>query len=78
MSNKDLLVQREIMLGENVCVKIKNIYFKELPWANCYKDVAHKFSMLKSVACKFYPEKNKIDILLEICKYNEQDIIDAL
>lgn len=61
-----------------MCEKLKNIYFNDIHWSDCYKNVAVKFTELKEKARKFYVEKQEIEILKELCKYNEQDLIDMM
>ena len=67
----------EITLGENICIKLKEIYFKDIPWVECYREVAKKLSELKVIGKKFYVDKNIIEVLTELNKYSHQDIIDA-
>lgn len=38
-----------IELGARVCENIKRVLYPETPWAECYKDVAAKFSKLKEI-----------------------------
>jgi len=33
----------EIVLGEALCIKIKNIYFDDKKWVDCHNEVAAKF-----------------------------------
>lgn len=53
---------------------IKIIYFNEVPWDKCYKDVAKLFTELKINAQKFYVDKNRMEILKELSKYSQEDI----
>lgn len=65
------------MLGERVCEKLKDIYFKDILWIDCHKDVAFKFTHLKRIAKHFYVDKSLTDVLKELIKYSDQDIKDA-
>jgi len=67
----------EIMLGVPICIKLRDIYFRDVPWADCYKQVSERFSALKSVALKFYADKTGIEVLKELILYNHQDIMDV-
>jgi hypothetical protein len=60
-----------------VCEKLKVIYFKDLPWVDCYKSIAQRFTELKSIARKFYMDKNEFEILQELSKYTERGISEA-
>jgi hypothetical protein len=60
-----------------VCEKLKVIYFKDLPWVDCYKTIAQRFTELKKIARKFYYDKNEIEILKELNKYTHNAIKDA-
>jgi hypothetical protein len=68
---------QEIVLGERVCEKLKDIYFKDIPWVECHKQVADKLTHLKRIAKRFYVDKDRVEILKELVKYSEQDIVDA-
>ena len=67
----------EITLGESVCVKLKDIYFKEIAWVDCYRDVAKKLSEMKAIGKEFYVDKNCTEVLSELIRYSHQDIVDA-
>lgn len=66
----------EITLGEPICIKIKEIFYPNIPWPDCYRKVADKFTELKHIARKFYAGKDIIEILQELNKYNQEDIAD--
>ena len=67
----------EITLGETVCRKLKDIYFSEMPWISCYRDVAIKLTELKRLAKAFYADKNDLEVLKEFIKYNNMDILEV-
>lgn len=67
----------EIILGTPICEKLKVIYFSDIPWVNCYRDVAAKFIALKAIARRFYVDKTNVEVLNELIKYSDQDIYDA-
>jgi hypothetical protein len=66
----------EIVLGEGICEKIKNIYHANEPWPDCHQLIADKFSSLKVIVRPFYPT-SELDMLKELSKYTENDIIDC-
>lgn len=70
-------IREEIELGARICSRLKNIYFKDTAWINCYKLIASKFTFLKNKARKFYPDKTSIEIIQELLKYKDQDLMDA-
>lgn len=68
---------QEITLGIPVCVKLKAIYFRDAPWAECYRDVAAKLSQLKAILKQFYGEKTTVEVMKELLMYNDQGIMEA-
>lgn len=64
----------EITLGQAICEKLRAIYFSNISWPDCYKDVASKFTELKQRMRKFYTDKHDLDILKELIKYDTMDI----
>lgn len=66
-----------ITLSELPVEKIKTIYFPDQPWADCYKEVAQKFTALKQIMRKFYTDKEEIEMLRELATYSKEDIQDA-
>ena len=73
----DANLNQEIILGANVCERLKNIYFKEMNWIDCYRNIAVKFSFLKSISKRFDIDKSNLQVLNELIKYSNQDILDA-
>jgi hypothetical protein len=67
----------EITLGEDICRKLKGLYFADIPWIDCHQDVAKKFSALKVVARRFYVGLTETQMLEELARYQNQDIADA-
>jgi hypothetical protein len=77
----------EITLGEQICIKIKNIYYRDICWSKCYRDVSNKFDQLKRVARKFYSvehktarfyaNKEELEMLKKLSRYSEEAIKDA-
>lgn len=67
----------EITLGETVCRKLKDIYFKDQAWPDCYKEVAEKFTELRHIVKKFYGYETTLEICKELIKYSDEDIIEA-
>ncbi len=61
-----------------VCVKLKAIYHTDKPWGSCYQDVSSLFSKLKKVMRPFYGTLDNIDLLKELNKYTNDDIIEAM
>jgi hypothetical protein len=60
----------EITLGEPICEKIKNIYHANKSWQACYKQVSEKFTILKRLMRKIYPDKDILELLREINKFD--------
>lgn len=66
-----------VTLGETVCAKLRDIYFANIPWIDCHTDVAARFTHLKIIARNFYTDKSEHEMLIELNKYSQQDILDA-
>ena len=64
----------EITLDETVCIKIKQIYFNEKKWPDCYRDVANKFTLFKKIMRKIYPYKDILEILKSVQRFDTHDI----
>jgi hypothetical protein len=64
----------EITLGESICEKLKVLYFKDVPWADCVGRVAAKFSALKARGRQFYVGQSDVDILRELIKYSTNNL----
>lgn len=77
MDNRMESAHHEIALGTPICEKLYEIYFYESKWPDCYRDVARKYSDLKSIAKKFYVGKDRYWIAKELIGYTNQDIIEA-
>ena len=63
-------------LGAPICIKLKNIYFSEIKWPDCYKEVANKFTQIKRIARKLYADKEELAMLKELARYSQDDIKD--
>jgi DNA topoisomerase IB len=66
----------EITLGSTICEKLKAIYHSDDSWIDCHNQVAAKFSNLKRIMRKFYTDKDDLDILKELIRYENKDIED--
>ncbi len=78
MQEKTSLATHEINLGVNPCNIIKRIYFRDVPWIDCYKKVATKFTQLKQAIRKLAPMLSELEILQLINKFSEEDVVDHL
>lgn len=67
----------EITLGEPICIKIKQIYFSDVPWHKCYRQVADKFTVFKRILRKFYSIINNVELLKKTLQFSEKDIMDV-
>lgn len=65
-------------LGTIVCEKLKDTYHTDEHWSKCYMQVAKQFTELKSIARKFYCDKDELGILKELEKYSENDIKEMI
>ncbi len=64
----------EITLGENICRKLKEMYFSDKSWPECYKDVAKKLSELKTKMKQFYNVPSNEQALKILQTFSEKDI----
>jgi len=67
-------MMQEIELGQRICEKIKYIFYIDIDWGNCHKDVANKFSLFKRIMKKIYPEDNMLGILKKVITFDTLDI----
>lgn len=66
----------QINLGAVICEKLRNLFFTREPWAKCTDKVSKKFTELKINARLFFTTLDEIEMLREVSKYNEQDLLD--
>jgi hypothetical protein len=66
------------MLGSNICSMLRDIYFRDKPWAECYKDVSMKFTYLKTAARKFYANNDETEMLSFLSQYSREDLREML
>jgi hypothetical protein len=62
-----------IVEGAEICKRLKKIY-PEKTWMT----IASVFTQLKNKARPFYPGMTDINLIRELYKYSDQDMIDAL
>lgn len=65
-------------MGEELCAKLRHIYHEPTPWITCFPDVAKKLSLLKKNAMTFYVDKDIVDVMKELNKFNTNDIKDMI
>jgi hypothetical protein len=70
-------MDEEIEIGSRICSKLKRIYFIDEPWVKSRDKVAIKFSTLKSKMKEFYSHLSAINILKELDKYSDKDLIEC-
>lgn len=70
-------LKEEIETGAHLCRTIKRLLFADKAWVKCNKEVGAKFAELKKRAKDFYPDKSMRDILSELNKYSDTDILDC-
>lgn len=62
-----------IIEGAEICKRLKSIY-PEKTWMA----IAGVFTQIKNKARPFYPDMSDINLIRELYKYSDQDMIDAL
>jgi len=66
-------INRIINEGAIVCKKLKEIY-PDLSWMK----IGSIFTKVKNSTKKFHPNCSNLEFLIELSKYNKQDLIDSL
>lgn len=67
-----------VALSEPVCVKIKQLYFPDATWFECYRRVAKKFTEVKAKARKYLVGKTEKEMLKELRNFSTTDIEDMM
>lgn len=69
---------QEINLGAAICEKLKAAYFPDVPWVTCRCMVAERLRELKKKMKGFMPDKTDIELLQELLRYSNEDILDVM
>lgn len=75
MSQGNKAAYEEIDIGARICTLLKEMYFVDIPWVDCYRQVADKFTLLKKILRKFYGISNQ-DELMEKVKLLDKTLIE--
>ena len=67
-----------VNLGERICITIKQLYFADTPWNECYRKVGDKFTEVKRKARKCLPQMNEKEMLKELRNFSTTDIEDMM
>lgn len=67
----------EITLGETICKIIKEVFYKDIPWPSCYRQVADKFTIFKKILREFHNEKDNVKILKQVQHFKEKDVMEV-
>lgn len=70
-------MREEVELGGRVCHHIKAIFYPDKDWVDVAYLVADKFTELKQIMYKAYPDRKRYDIVKELATYSKNDIEDA-
>jgi hypothetical protein len=68
----------EITLGEEICEKLRNIYFPEKKNQEVYKHLARGLATMKTIASVYYPDLPLVERLKKIRSWTEDDIKEAV
>jgi hypothetical protein len=72
-------VQKLVSLGMDVCLMIKNFYFKDQKWTPKISNEIHKmFAIVKEKAKTFHKDLNEEKLLEMIIIYSIEDFNDCL
>lgn len=67
-----------MQLAESICEKLKIIYFKDAPWACCYKELALKMRDLKCKARLILAHMNEIEMLKTLRTFGLDDLKEMM
>jgi hypothetical protein len=68
----------EIVLSDNLCSRLKLILYPDKPWIDCYNLVVIQLSDLRAKAKAFYSDKDSLEILKELIRYSDEDLLEML
>ncbi|HMH11460.1 MAG TPA: hypothetical protein VK553_12155 [Candidatus Nitrosopolaris rasttigaisensis] len=71
-------INPEITLGEEVCLRLKSIYFSHVHWAECVNEVANMFTKLKKIGRIYHPDLKNDELIKCFRKWTNEDIKEAL
>ena len=71
-------ILQEITLGENICQKLKEIYFKDIEWSKCYLEVAKKLTTVKQKMRKLHNTTDTLAVLKLLQKFTPEDLKEVL
>ncbi len=78
MNEKHTEFNELVNLGEMICVKIKQLYFADKPWNECYRQVGYKFTEVKRKARIMLVGKTEKEMLKELRNFSTTDIEDMM
>lgn len=67
-----------VALSEPICIKIKQLYFPDTAWSECYRKVATKFTEVKRKARTMLVGMNEKEMLKELRNFSTTDIEDMM
>lgn len=71
-------ISAQVELGATPCYLIKNIYYPDKAWIDCYKEVANQFTTLKKIIRKKAPLLEELEILRMVSRFTLIDITEIL
>lgn len=57
---------------------LKNIYYPQSPWSECYRQISPLFTILKKNTRVFFPDLDNNGLLQQLLKWPLADIKDAV
>jgi hypothetical protein len=78
MNEKYTEFNEEVNLGEQICLKIKHIYFANTAWNACYRKVGDKLIEIKAKARKCLAGMTEIEMLQILRNFSTNDIKDLM
>ncbi len=68
---------KDIETGARICARLKQYYYRDVAWVDCYKDVADKFGVLKRIARPYYKDLSYTEFLFKLSTYNLTEMNEA-
>lgn len=74
MNEKYTKFNEQVVLGEQVCIKLKQIYWPDKTWDESYRDVAGKLTLLKQKARLLLKHMDEVEMLKTLRGFGHDDI----
>lgn len=70
----DAATKEEINIGEELCIKLKRMYYKDTLWVDCHHKISADLTTIKKNAKKFYSLSSTLEALKKIRNVGVEDL----